>query len=387
VIADMHCHYPMHLLEADEHPHAATAGWLQNLADHFRAEALGIVAHLVNDPRLSAGWRVDLDGLVAGQVGLVCSVLYWPAGEFRLGTRPAGNAFEDLKGLLDRVEGELRRIDQTNQRHVIVGPGSGPVDDGRVNFVHCVEGGFNLGPDRDAIAGNVKWLADRGILYITVAHLFFAGVATNAPAIPLFTDWEYARIFREPHGLGLTDLGQDLVRAMYEQKVLVDISHMSEKAIDDTFDLIEKLDRETGRAPTDYPVLATHVGMRSENRDTQVYNLTPSTVQRIKDRGGLIGVIMAQHQLGSTTDPGQSQATVARHLKAIAAACGGGFDSCAIGSDLDGFIKPTLAGLENAPDFQHVAGWIDAEFSPPDAEKIRYQNAVELVRRVMTARP
>jgi microsomal dipeptidase-like Zn-dependent dipeptidase len=387
VIADMHCHYPMHLLEHDESPHAATAGWLQNLADHLRAEALGIVAHLVNDPRLSAGWRVNLDGLVAGQVGLVCSVLYWPAGEFRLGTRPAGNAFEDLQGLFDRVESDLRQLDPTNQRHVIIGPGSGPVDDGRVNFVHCVEGGFNLGPDRDAIEGNVKWLADRGILYITVAHLFFQGVATNAPAIPAFTDWEYARIFREPHGVGLTDLGQDLVRAMYEHKVLVDISHMSERAIDDTFELIEALDRESGRAPTDYPVLATHVGMRSENRDTQVYNLTPSTVQRVRDRGGLVGVIMAQHQLGSTADATQSQATVARHLNAIAAACGGGFDSCAIGSDLDGFIKPTLAGLENAPDFKNVAGWIDAEFSAADAEKIRYQNAAELVRRVMTARP
>jgi microsomal dipeptidase-like Zn-dependent dipeptidase len=174
---------------------------------------------------------------------------------------------------------------------------------------------------------------------------------------------------------------------MYEHKVLVDISHMSEKAIDDTFDLIEELDRETGRAPTDYPVLATHVGMRSENRDTQVYNLTSSTVQRVRDRGGLVGVIMAQHQLGATTDAQQSQATVARHLKAIAAACGGGFDSCAIGSDLDGFIKPTLAGLETAPDFLKVAGWVDAEFPPSDAEEIRYQNAAGLVRRVLTARP
>ena len=386
MIADMHCHYPMHLLEDDEHPHGAMAGWLQDLADSLRAEALGIVAHLVNDPRLSAGWRVDLDGLVAGQVGLVCSVLYWPAGEFRIGTRPAGNAFADLQGLLARVESDLHELDPTNQRHVIVGAQSAPVDDGRVNFVHCVEGGFNLGPDRDAIGDNVKWLADRGILYITVAHLFFQGVATNAPAIPLFTDWEYNRIFREPLGVGLTDLGKDLVRAMYEHEILVDISHMSEQAIDDTFDLIEALDRETGRAATGYPVLATHVGMRSENRDTQVYNLTPKTVQRIKDRGGLIGVIMAQHQLGSTADAAQSQATVARHLKAIAAACGGGFDSCAIGSDLDGFIKPTLAGLETAPDFRTVAGWIDAEFSAADAEKIRYQNAAALVRRIFAAR-
>ena len=387
MIADMHCHYPMHLLEDDEHPHGVMAGWLRDLADHVRAEGLGIAAHLINDPRLSDGWRVDLDGLIVGQVGLLCSVLYWPAGEFRLGTRPAGNAFQDLQGLFDRVEADLRQLDPANQRHIVVGPEVGPVDDGRVNFVHCVEGGFNLGPDRDAIAGNVKWLADRGIFYITIAHLFFQGVATNAPAIPLFTDGEYDRIFHEPRGVGLTDLGQDLVRAMYEHKILVDISHMSEQSIDDTFDLIETLDRETGREAADYPVLATHIGMRSENRDTQVYNLTPRTVQRVKDRGGLIGVIMAQHQLGPTTNVAQSQATVARHLNAIAAACGGGFDSCAIGSDLDGFVKPTLTGLETAPDFRNVAGWIDASFPPADAEKIRYENAAALVRRIFAARP
>jgi microsomal dipeptidase-like Zn-dependent dipeptidase len=383
VIADLHCHYPMHLLEGAENSHGAMAGWLQRLSDHIRAEAIGLAAHLVNDPRLSEGWRVDLDRLEAGQVGLLCSVLYWPAGEFRLGTKPAGNAFEDLQGLLARVEQELQGRDPTNQRHVIVRRKSGLVDDGRVNFVHCVEGGFNLGPDRDAISEHVKWLADRGILYITVAHLFFQGVATNAPAIPLFTDWEYSRIFHQPPNLGLTDLGKDLVRAMYEHKILADISHMSEKAVNDTFDLIEELDRETGRAPTEYPVLATHVGMRSESRDTQLYNLTPETVKRVKDRGGLIGVIMAQHQLGPTADAEASQATLARHLNAISDACGGGFDYCAIGSDLDGFIKPTLAGLEGASDFRNVARWIDAEFSASDAEKIRYQNASALVRNVL----
>jgi hypothetical protein len=96
MIADLHCHYPMHLLPGDEQPHRAAAGWLGSLAGHLRAEVIGIAAHLLNDPRLSAGWRVDLDGLVQGQARLVCSVLYWPAGEFRVGSRPAGLAQHQL---------------------------------------------------------------------------------------------------------------------------------------------------------------------------------------------------------------------------------------------------------------------------------------------------
>ena len=40
---------------------------------------------------------------------------------------------------------------------------------------------------------------------------------------------------------------------MYERRVLVDISHMRQDAIDETFAIVEALDRETGRAPARVP--------------------------------------------------------------------------------------------------------------------------------------
>ncbi len=202
------------------------------------------------------------------------------------------------------------------------------------------------------------------------------------------SDHEYAAIFHQP-AVGLTDLGRVAVRAMYRHGVLVDISHMSEKAIEDTFALIEELDDELGpelgRDKRDFPVLATHVGMRSQNPDTQVYNLTPDTAKRIHDRGGLIGVIMAQHQLGSTQSEAESQATLKRHIEAIGAACGS-YESCAIGSDVDGFIKPTLTGFEQASDFTKVAGWIRASFPRDVAEQILHTNARRVLQRVFAAR-
>lgn len=348
MIADLHCHYPMHLLPKDRHPHHAAKGWLERLKDDFDARAVGIAAQLFNDPRLGVGWRVDLNRLIAGEAQIVCSVLYWPEDEFRLGSTPAPGAFGDLTALLGFVEKELHKRDPTGVRHLIVRQAPDLAAGPKVAFVHCVEGGFHLGSDENTIDANVRWLAEHGVLYVTLAHLFFKGVATNAPAIPMLTGHEYADIFHQPN-IGLTALGEAAVRSMYKHKVLIDISHMSEKSVADTFELIEELDRGPGGNRDAFPVLATHVGMRSEAPTPQTYNLTDETAKWVHDRGGLIGVILAQHLLGPTNSVADSRAAVKRHIEAIRSA-GGGLESSAFGTDLDGFIKPTLTGLERASD-------------------------------------
>ncbi len=384
MIADLHCHYPMHLLPADHHPHGLAGGWLDKLKADFDAEAVRVAGDLLNDPRWCAGWRVDLDGLVAGGARMVCSVLYWPADEFRFADSPAPASFADLQSLLGVVEADLQQRDPSGERHVLVKQLADVPDDDRAAFVHCVEGGFHLGPDEAEIDANVRWLADHGVLYVTLAHLFYRGVATNAPAIPPLSDAEYRHLFPQPDGVGLSDLGKAAVRAMHRHKVLIDISHMSQTAVDETFALIEQLDAETGSDPTGFPVLATHVGIRSANADTQLYNLTPATITRIQARGGLIGLILAQHQLGPTRTPAESRATLRRHIEAIGSV-GNGLQCCAFGTDLDGFIKPTLAGIERASDLATLAQWIEEDF-PADADAILHGNVRALLRTVLSAR-
>ncbi len=383
MIADLHCHYPMHLLPTDHHPHALARGWLERLKDDFDADATALAADLFNDPRWGK-WRVDLDGLMEGGARIVCSVLYWPADEFRFGSEPASGSFGDLQSLLRLVEDELHEIDPSCERHVLVNQASDLDDDSRVAFIHCVEGGFHLGPDESTIDANVQWLADRGVIYITLAHLRYLGVATNAPAIPPLTDGEYQLVFPQPAGMGLSKLGTAAIRSMYRHKVLIDLSHMSEDAMAQTLTLLEQLDQETGSDPQDYPVLATHVGMRSANSDPQLYNLTPETAERVHARGGLIGLILAQHQLGSTSSAAESRATLQRHIEAISG-LGGGLQHCALGTDLDGFIKPTLTGIEQAADLATLARWIQEDF-PADADGILYGNAQAVLRRVLAAR-
>jgi microsomal dipeptidase-like Zn-dependent dipeptidase len=388
MIADLHCHYPMHLLPEGDSPHGASANWFAQLRDRLEAAATGLLAHFVNNPGWLSGWRVDLDQLEKGQAGIVCSVLYWPPAEFDFdrgyGSDPEPGYFDELKHQLRYVENDLQENDPAGDRHVVVRTAD-DLDDERMKFVHSVEGGFHLGPDVKAIDANVQWLAEKGIAYITVAHLFYRGVAANAPAIPLISDSMYNQIFHQDPGVALPPLGEALVRAMYKHRVLIDISHMRQDAIDETFALVEQLDRETAAEPADFPVIASHIGVREVVEQSQSYNISADTIRRIKGRGGVIGLILAQHQLGPTEDEEQARTVLGKHIDAIAEIAGS-HEYTVIGSDLDGFINPTLHGIDQPDDFPKLEGWI-REAYPDDADAILYGNARGVLERALSARP
>jgi microsomal dipeptidase-like Zn-dependent dipeptidase len=387
MIADLHCHYPMHLLPDDRPPRSHARGWFERLRDALEAEALELLAHAVNHPGWTSGWRVDLDGLERSGTRLVCSVLYWPYAEFDLdrsyGSAPEPGYFSDLMDLLERVEEDLREQDPSGTRHKLVVSADDLVDDGRVAFVHCVEGGFHLGPDVAAIDANVARLAARGVRYVTLAHLFFRGVAANAPAIPILSDRHYDKLFPQDAGIGLTPVGRAAVEAMYRHRVLIDVSHMRQDALDATFALLDELDARHGADPRDHPVIASHVGVRAAGPDGQAYNLTPATMLRIQERGGLIGLILSQHQLGETEDDAASRAVLKHHVDAIHDVTGTHAHT-AIGTDLDGFIKPTLHGLDRAADLVKLDRWIH-EMCPAAAGDILSGNAQRVLSRVLTA--
>jgi microsomal dipeptidase-like Zn-dependent dipeptidase len=122
------------------------------------------------------------------------------------------------------------------------------------------------------------------------------------------------------------------------------------------------------------------VGARDVVKE-QSYNLSEATIKRIADRGGVVGLIMAQHQLGETSTEDEARALLKKHADAIAAAAGG-HHCTAIGSDLDGFIKPTLTGIEKAPDMAKLERWI-RELYPDDAEAILHENARRVLSTVL----
>jgi microsomal dipeptidase-like Zn-dependent dipeptidase len=388
VIADLHCHYPMHLVANEPNAEGPKEDWLRQFVDKIEGGILDLVAKIVNDAGWSSGWRVSLEGLKTGGAGIVCSVLYWPASEFDIphlnDAPPLDSYFEYLKRQLEFIEAGLPKA-TADGTPVFMAKTAADLDRRGIRFIHCVEGGFQLGEDRDKLDERVRWLSQRGVLYITVAHLFYRRVATEAPAIPAFTDQEFLEVFLEPEDVGLTELGVELIEAMYRHKILIDISHMSERAIRETFELVERLEGDD--AKTNYPIIATHVGMRSAGpaARAQEYNLSDETARKIAGRGGVIGLICAQHQLGDTHKEAESATLIKAHLDAIGTAVGDASTVAALGTDIDGFIKPTLEGFEKAEDFAKLEKWV-RNAGQDDPEAILHGNAERVIRAAFTGR-
>jgi microsomal dipeptidase-like Zn-dependent dipeptidase len=401
-IADLHCHYPMHLLARDPSIQSelsrARRGRPRNLTYEYvvrvrrqpgllakiRAFLLLLAARVANFRSERDTWRVDLDKLRAGGVRVVFSVLYLPFAEI---DDPDGDGdYDELLNRIDEVEAEL--ANEPDPERPVTVTSTAALDEAlrkdRAAFVHCVEGGFHLGRNESLIAERVAELKRRGVVYITLAHLFYRGVATNANALPMLSDGWYDRLFCQPDD-GLSGRGEAIVRAMYAERMLIDVSHMREQALDETFELLRALDRESGAEPAEHPVLATHAGFRFGE---QSYMLAPETVREIVGRDGVIGLIMAQHQLDDglgveedADDFSRTARTVCAHIDAIRQLAGSN-DHVGIGSDLDGFIKPTVAGIENVADLARLRAPL-AEAYPQDVAKILGGNAVRVLRAAL----
>jgi microsomal dipeptidase-like Zn-dependent dipeptidase len=408
MIADMHCHYPMHLLVEDDEEEAPPNRPLNALVkkpqkraglwNKFLAFLLLLFARGINFRKFWGTWRVDLKGLEKADERLIFSVLYLPFSEFDYDEWPEGkpedNYYDKLLCRLRQVEDDLAGQDSNGKRPLIINSEQDLDavlnDEKLIGFAHCVEGGFHLGASLDKIDGRVKELADLGVVYITLAHLFPRQVAANANAIPRLSDKCYDRLFPQDPNAGLTDIGTAAVRAMHKHGVLIDISHMREDAIEQTFDLVEELDnppKGEPKDPTDYPVIATHTGFRFQ--DHQAYLLNPQTIKRIAARKGVIGLIMAQHQMNDgvdvdKNDPEVTEKTLRAHIDAIGKHVDE-FEVVAIGSDLDGFIKPTLKGIEKASDLSQLNLMLEDAY-PGKVEGILWRNAERVLRKALAGR-
>jgi microsomal dipeptidase-like Zn-dependent dipeptidase len=317
-----------------------------------------------------------------GEVGVVLSMLYLPFDEIDFGKKhrdPPENAY--FKRLTDQLE-QVERDLSSNPRAAVVSSYdelTAAHDAGKVAFVHAVEGAFHLGGEEARIRENVADLARRGVVYITVAHLFNRGVAAVAPALPFLRDWQYKLLF--PQGrTGLSQLGRAAVDAMIDNHVLVDITHMSESSIADTFDLLNARD-----AGQQIPLLASHIACRMNGLD---YNLSDETITRVADRKGVLGVIDCQHyiedglrQTESFEDSFELICTHINHIRKVTDS----FDYVAIGSDLDGYIKPALTGIEHMGKMKRLQKALGDRYGPVVARKICSDNALRVLRATWSA--
>jgi microsomal dipeptidase-like Zn-dependent dipeptidase len=218
-------------------------------------------------------------------------------------------------------------------------------------------------------------LAARGVAYVTLAHLVWRHVATNVPCVPFASDELYNKIFPQPD-VGLSELGRAAVRAMVAAGVLIDITHMSQAALEDTFALLDELD-----PGGTVPVLASHCGYRFGG---QAYNLDDTTIRRIAERDGVVGLMLSTYFMadGLDAEPAsfdESFDLLCRHVDAIHGVTGS-YANLAVGTDLDGFIKPTLPGLGDSAQLRRLGPALQARYGRTTAEAIQSGNAMRVLR-------
>jgi microsomal dipeptidase-like Zn-dependent dipeptidase len=390
VIADLHAHYPMHVV-GDVTP-ATTVDLMQRVGDwpglagKGRALVLATAIRLFSDKDWWSGYRITVPYLQEGGVGLLLSTLYGPFDEMDLDKRyaapPSSLYFGRLLGDLDAVE---REVSSHGEDVIRVVRSNDELDrcmaDGAIALVHAVEGGFHLGDRPDDIAANVATLAGRGVAYVTLAHLFFRQIATNANAVPFLPDKVYGAVFPQSRDTHVTERGIAAIRAMVEHRVIVDVSHMRPDAVAHAFGLLDEFDPDRTM-----PVISSHAGYRFGGQE---YMHDDEAVRRIHERDGVIGLIMAQHQLNDgirkdpTTTLAESMDVIFRHVDKIAQLTGG-YHHVALGTDYDGFIKPTLAGLEDMRALKDLERELRARYGDDAADLMLRDNALRVLRKAWT---
>lgn len=132
------------------------------------------------------------------------------------------------------------------------------MESGKIASLLGMEGGHSIGSSLAV----VRQTYDLGARYMTLTH------SKNTP-------WADSATDTPKHG-GLTDFGKDLVREMNRIGMLVDLSHVSEDAMNDVLDVAEA------------PVIFSHSSARAINGHAR--NVPDGVLRRLPENGGILMV-------------------------------------------------------------------------------------------------
>lgn len=162
---------------------------------------------------------------------------------------------------------------------------------------------------------------------------------------------------------GLSSLGLEIIDEMNRIGMAIDVSHLSDRGIDDVL------------ARSKQPIFASHSNARDVFSSPR--SLTDTQIRAIAEQGGVIGVNFYHKQL--TSKRLASIDNIVAHIAHIAKV--GGVDCCAIGSDFDGMqVYPT--DLRDSRDFPALFAALErAGFSSADVQKIAYDNLTSYLKK------
>ena len=201
-----------------------------------------------------------------------------------------------------------------------------------------VEGGAVLGGK----LANLEKLADRGVKMMTLTW--------NG-------ENELASGHKNPE-MGFTDFGREVVKEMERQNIIVDVSHLNDKGMEQLM----------GGIATK-PIIATHSNLRSICSHKR--NLTEEMFQYIVEHKGLV-VLNLLHNFVSDNEMKDSKAELFCHVYRMLEL--GGEDVIACGSDFDGGIE---SQMDNPAKFASFGEYmLENGISRRIVDKIMFENAL-----------
>ena len=283
--------------------------------------------------RGSAG-HIDLPRMRDGGVDVQVFALF-------VHPRFAGSGGRRVTELLDAFDG-LVHAQRTLAPATTVAAIEQAVRRGRIAAVLSVENGSAL----DGDPANLDRLYARGVRMLSLTWNQSNDLADGA--------------LEDVHG-GLTPLGRRVLARMQELRMVIDVSHLSQRAFWAVLDA------------TQGPIAATHsnaAGLTPHRR-----NLTDDQLRALARRGGVVGVNFYPAFTGGATVE-----HVLRHMDYLVKLIGA--DHVALGSDFDGFSE-TVAGLEDVSKLPALtAGLLARGYTPADVRKILGGNVLRLFRDV-----
>lgn len=166
---------------------------------------------------------------------------------------------------------------------------------------------------------------------------------------------------------GLTPLGRELVEKMESMGMIVDCSHLSDKAFDDLAQVARR------------PFIASHSNARSLNDHPR--NLEDRQIRRIAEGGGAIGAVFVPNFVSMKPEKSFLEHLI-DHIDHIVNV--GGLDSAALGSDFDGYRGVEGHVLADASEFPILAQALSRRgYAAGQIEKIFSKNWERVIREIL----
>ena len=200
------------------------------------------------------------------------------------------------------------------------------------------------------------------------------GLRSLGPVWSRETVWGHGVPFRYPSdadiGPGLTEAGEDLIRECNRLKIMVDLSHLNARGVEDVARI------------TDAPLVATHSNAWAVCPHSR--NLTDRQLDMIRDSDGMVGINFASACLrpDGRMDAAFELDIVMRHLDHLISSVGE--DRVGLGSDFDGALVPE--GIEDCAGLPNLlaafrSGGVDDDLMG----KITHENWLRVLRKTWGA--